>query len=58
MKTLKKIAKIYGIICVIYWSIAGIMALASYGWDSAFAMSKDEIKEDFKRRFLPQRRYL
>lgn len=54
MKTLKKIAKIYGVILVVYWSIAGIMSLFSFGYDMAYATSKKEILEDAKRRFLPQ----
>lgn len=54
MKTLKKIAKIYGVILVVYWSIAGIMSLFSFGYDMAYASSKREILDDAKRRFLPQ----
>lgn len=54
MKTLKKIGKIYGIFLLVYWSIAGIMALFSFGYDSVYAANKKEILEDAKRRFLPQ----
>lgn len=54
MKTLKKIGKIYGIFLLVYWSIAGIMALFSFGYDSFYAMDKTDLVEDLKRRFLPR----
>jgi hypothetical protein len=54
MKTLKKIGKIYGIFLVIYWSIAGIMALGSAGWNwGASSFDRRVFKAEFKKRFLP-----
>lgn len=54
MKTLKKIGKIYAIILVAYWSIAGIMALGSAGWNwGGSSFNPRVLKEECKKRFLP-----
>lgn len=54
MKTLKKIGKIYAICLVAYWSIAGVMALASAGWNWGMNLfDRKVLKEECKKRFLP-----
>lgn len=54
MKTLKKIGKIYAISLVVYWSIAGVMALCSAGWNWGLSLFNPKVlKEECKKRFLP-----
>ena len=54
MKILKKVLKGYGIFLVIYWSVAGIMALGSAGWNWGYNNFDDEVLDkEMKKRFLP-----
>lgn len=54
MNTLKKIGKIYAIVLVIYWCVAGVMALGGAGWNWGLSdFDRRVLKSELKKRFLP-----
>ena len=54
MKILKKVLTGYGIILVIYWSIAGLMALSNAGANWGRSGFDDEVlSKELSKRFLP-----